>query len=209
LIKDVSHFPVQPPGYTYYADYYRRFGTKQSLGSVSSSKPTPAGTIANPAVFETSGNLTVNGSWNILAGEAYVVFVPGNLTIDLSQSPVHEKITVVNGGFLAFIVRGNIIVSGVTGYTFPPLNPDAFIAPKIAGIYISDGTFEVEPDADTTDPQLIAAGTFVAKTFLLNRDLGYLNSSNPGELFIYRPDLWKNAPEQIKEINVAWQEVAP
>ena len=167
-------------------------------------------------VYEVPGDLTVSGTWDVELGKSLVIFVPGTLTIN--ELAANTKFIIREGGFLAFIVRGGtnnsggIIVNETVGQS--PLNyvtssnVDRVLGTKLAGILITDRTLTTVASTGQ-DNQLVAAGTFVAETFVLNRNLGIDNLTNPGELFVYRPDLWKNAPEELKEIKLNWQEVAP
>ena len=69
------------------------------------------------------GVATISTPWNVASGESYVVFVKGNLEID-------QNITVATGGFLAFIVSGNVtVVPSVT---------------SVQGLYVMDGKFTSE-----------------------------------------------------------------
>ncbi|KKS41480.1 MAG: hypothetical protein UV17_C0005G0063 [Candidatus Gottesmanbacteria bacterium GW2011_GWA1_42_26] len=199
-----------------YYDYYRsKFSNKTPLtGPVTwLTKPDTTGSsLTNPKVYDiTGGNLLITGNtgWTINSGESLVVFVDSSLTLDLF---VNQKILVTDGGFLAFITKGAISITQNPGYN-PPLTvsqptPNRFTHPNLAGVFISNSTFTTEGNVGI-DNQLIAAGTYVAQSFLFKRDLNDYNSSHPGELFIYRPDLWRNAPRALKELPINWQEVAP
>lgn len=132
------------------------------------------------------GTTTITSNWTVGASNSYVIFVDGDLTID-------ADITVANGGFLAFIVSGDVHVApGVA---------------NVAGIFVIDGLYDTQ--ADST--QLTTQGTVVTWTGVsLNRDLGgAANISNPAEKFVYRPDFLVNMPENMKTFILNWQEVAP
>jgi hypothetical protein len=128
--------------------------------------------------------------WSVASGESYVVFVNGNLNIK-------NNITVANGGFLAFMVSGNIIVD--------PSVTD------IEGIYLSNGNFTTQSIYSlgvTNDAQLTVQGSVVAWGNMdLRRNLGGAGNINPGELFSYRPDLLSNMPAKLKTFAMQWQEV--
>jgi hypothetical protein len=125
---------------------------------------------------------TTNG-WSVSAGDKYVVFVNGDLRIS-------DDIVVDPGGFLAFIVNGNVTV-----------------APGVAtmqGLYVMDNDFVTEDD----NTQLDVQGSVVAwGTFSVNRDLGNANVTIPAEKFTYRPDLLTNMPDKMKVFALQWQEV--
>jgi hypothetical protein len=151
-------------------------------------KPGPDGTY-----FSGTGNSirVNNNSWTNISG-SYVVFVDGDLDIGWGGSS--PDITVNNpGGFLAFVVNGNInIHSNVT---------------KVQGIYIANGTINIIIDPKKFNGE----GTFVGWGGVsLNRDVGLPdNLTIPSEMFTYRPDLLLNAPDEFKKPKYEWQEVNP
>lgn len=195
LVKDGTQFI--PPTFNYYNYYYNKFGTKVPLFDGSNDPSSGVYEVTSPF-----GNLTISGNWNVNnPNQSVVIFVPGNLT-------VNTNVRVSDGSFLAFIVNGNINVLDTVGYDNPIANPNKFTDPNMTGIIITNGTFQTDPTAAARDRQYIGAGTFVANKFSLNRDLEN-NNTDPGELFIYRPDLWVNAPAELKEIDVVWEEVKP
>ncbi len=153
-----------------------------------------------------------------------MIFVQNNLTID-SSTAGEQIIQVAEGGFLAFIVGGDITVTGNVGYDAPDpvrdivfADPFAGAAPNIEGVFIADGNLTIDTLGTTVhDNKFIGAGTFVGWSgVLLNRnyaEAGGLyrtyNNKNPVSVFIYRPDLLVNFPEKMKEAQYEWQEVAP
>jgi hypothetical protein len=195
LIKDGDQ--LIPASFSYYTYYYNRFGTKTRMNS---------GAVAPVSgVYEwlSPGDLTIRGTWNIPSGSSVIIFVPQgkNVVID-------TNITVADGGFLAIIARNNVTVNDTVGYSTPVVNPNKITQANVSGIFIADGNFRTNPTAGGVDRQLILSGTFVAGSFTLQRDLE-VNNINPGEMFIFRPDLWAHAPSELKEIEVTWEEVAP
>ncbi len=129
------------------------------------------------------GSATISNPWDVDVNEQYVVFVDGDLNID-------ANITVADGGFLAFIVNGDVSVgSSVT---------------DLQGIFISDNDFITESGAT----QLDVRGTVVAwGTTSFGRDLGTGNISSPAEKFTYRPDFLTNMPNKMKSFVMQWEEV--
>ena len=145
-----------------------------------------------------------------------VIFVDGDLKIDKPA-----EIKVGSGGFLAFIVKGDINIDGNIG------NKSTFFAPEVPfdgfnahlqGVYIADGvinTYYNKGVGDGSGFRLVAAGIFVANDFYLKRDLkddcseGICNETTPSELFIARPDLFVNIPDELKTSYFFEQEVAP
>ncbi len=124
----------------------------------------------------------LTSNYIIAAGEKQVVFIDGNLIIDL---PKTDKISVAEGGFLAFIVSGDIIFKSSLGeeiinskdYT---LNISLIAEPdkgdydgynqkaQIEGVFIADGQIKFEGstvnNAFTNKPcdrKLTVAGTYV------------------------------------------------
>ncbi len=124
----------------------------------------------------------LTSNYTIATGEKQVVFINGNLTIDL---PKTDKISVDKGGFLAFIVSGDIIFKSSLGeeiinskdYT---LNHSLIAEPnkgdydgynqkaQIEGVFIADGKIKFEGstvnNAFTNKPcdrKLTVAGTYV------------------------------------------------
>ena len=134
-----------------------------------------------------SGIASLNSDWSVTASEKYVIFVDGNLTIN-------QNITVANGGYLMFIVSGDIAV-------------EAAVA-TMQGIYLTSGVFTTEKVVSGTDVRLVVSGSVVAWGGVsLNRDLGSLGNSVPAEQFVYRPDLLMAMPKKVKTFVMQWQEV--
>ena len=128
--------------------------------------------------------------WTVGATEKYVVFVNGDLNIK-------NNITVANGGFLAFIVKGNIVVDpGVTA---------------VQGIYVANGNFatlSIYSLGVTNDAPLAVQGSVaVWGNMDLRRNLGGAGNIDPGEQFDYRPDLLTSMPDKLKTFAMQWQEV--
>jgi hypothetical protein len=150
-----------------------------------------------------NGDVTISSSLNIVDGEKYTIFIEGNLTINHPSDIVN--ITVSEGSFLGFIVRGNITFGAK--------------ARNIAGLYVANDTLTVEnpPDSDDVGPlrQFNGSGIFVGQSGVnLTRDLKspshqLANNLNPAERFTYRPDFVANAPRGLKRIPIKWREIQP
>lgn len=185
----------------WYQYFYNRFDMApkaQDYGAGALSEPpTRLDSNNQPIPYKVGGNATVS-NWNISNNQSLVIFVNGNLTID-------GDIKVNPGGFLAFIVSGNIIVTSNVG------QPQGSSAANIEGIYIAGGTFMTGTSTQVNLTKLIVHGTVVANDFLLQRDISETGGSNdiPAERFEYYPDLLMNLPDQFKDIKVKWSEVAP
>ena len=163
---------------------YEFFAAKEGLTSTKSSD-WAGNTLTQPTadardfwyMEPVSGAATVANQWVVLSGEQYVIMVDGDLDIN-------ANITVANGGFLAFVVNGNVSVD--------PAVTD------VQGLYVIDGVFAsgttgAEDVALTTEGSIVAWGGVS-----LSRDLGSDNTLYPGEKFVYRPDLIVNMPDKMR-----------
>lgn len=175
-------------------------------------------------VYRYVGNLDINLSntqISVGANEKIIVFVDetatnngtGNLTLFAnSGANLSDRIKVAPGGFLAFIVKNNIIVDGQVGTT-----DYLGKTPVIQGMFFAGNTLTI--DTLTTavgDKKFIGKGSFIGYQHVnLNRDYKIdtdefsreKNSQSPTEQFIYDPDLFINAPELLKQPDLKWQEI--
>ncbi len=171
----------------------------------------PTGTPVNAGVeaFYHNDDLTILDPWQIDAGESIVIFVAGDLNIN-------NTILVAQTGFLAFIVQGDIIIDSSVGH----VDPTAGTAGNsvVEGVYVANGKLLL-PTRGTAaggDYKFVGEGTFVGWGGVeLDRDYadtgtrGTLNTSNPAEVFRYRPDFVVRAPSRLKVPRYTWREVAP
>lgn len=146
------------------------------------------------------------------SGTKMIIFVNGNLNIDSSVQNI-EYIEVEEGGYLAFIAKGDINISPNIG------NDDATdTTVNLQGVYVADNAVRINrySDASLRDKKFIGEGTFVGwNGFFIGRDYTnttepadrQLNNENPAEMFVFRPDLHKNTPAVMKRPNQLWQEV--
>ena len=148
------------------------------------------------------GDLAILSPWRVAADESIVVFVDGDLAIS-DPDEVGALITVEPGGFLAFIVKGDITVQSDVGNT---ALDDA--TANVEGIYVADGVLQVTSTGSRDDRRFVGEGTFVGWTDVrLDRDLGETgNAATPAETFVFRPDLAANLPRQMKRSQIIWQE---
>jgi hypothetical protein len=199
-----------------YAFFYREYSL--GLGTPSddfagnptdATKPTAA-PLDNKAAYFRAGNMTIRQRWTVTAGETIVVFVNGNLTIDDPNNNLDDLITVEPGGFLAFIVSGNITIEPNVGN-----NTITSTTPNIEGVYIADGTITVASRGagNGGDDRFIGAGNFIGWGGInLNRDFSdggtriAENNDKPVESFVFRPDFVRNLPEQMARPRYIWQE---
>lgn len=175
----------------------------------------PAGVLLDGAgVSYRNGSLTIDAATPITVSntESKVIFVNGDVTIRGTADPV---ISVQPGGFLAFIVSGNITIAPELGHT----NLDASAQDaNLEGIYVADGVVRIPSKGLTSegDNKLVIAGTVVGWGGIeLNRDFAFSddvvsraeNNTRPTETFVFRPDLLLNTPDLLKRTNYVWQEV--
>lgn len=198
-----------------YDYFYRLYSMGLSPADDFASSPDnaqkPTGAPANGRAYFRSGNLTVAEPWTVAAGESYVIFVSGNLTLSDTTNAA-QLITVEEGGFLAFIVQGNITVAQNVGNR-ADLDDTT---PNVEGVYIANGTFQVNSKGEASggDERFVGAGTFVGwGGVTLSRDYSdggnrkAENNTRPAEMFVYRPDLIINTPERMAQPRYVWQEV--
>jgi hypothetical protein len=153
------------------------------------------------AYYYHQGDLTIQEAWAVSTDETYVIFIEGNLHL-ADPGDLGQLITVQEGGFLAFIVSGDINVDQTVGNTNP-----ADSTPNIAGLYVADGTITVEGAAYPPDKRFIGEGSFIGWTnVVLERDLADDNALYPAETFIYRPDFVTHTPKEMKRSQRIWQE---
>jgi len=187
---------------------YSYFYSKFSLGSspfddYSASDADALEPASSKDYYFHSGNMTIQSPWDVTNGESYVVFVDGNLTIE-DPLVVGELIKVAEGGFLAFIVSGDINIADSVGHGVLTNS-----AGNIEGIFVADGIINIASNG-TDDKKFVGEGTFIGWTNVaLSRAYDELTSNNdlyPAETFVYRPDLVKNTPEKMKRAQMLWQE---
>jgi len=177
--------------------------------------------------YYSSASLTIrNSSWQIASGETVMVFVNGNLTIGGAGT----DISVTPGGFLAFIVNGDIIIESTVGNdnnapagAFYRTVGSLYGTSNVEGVFVANGAINVQSNgtmAEFQDIQFVGEGVFAAwDGIILNRALagcggdltcvGLDNNTEPGEIFRYRPDMMINAPEAFRRSRFDWEEVAP
>jgi hypothetical protein len=184
-------------GTDYYAVMYHRFGSPDPEFNGETTM------TAKPAtgIHYVNGNLSVTTQdWSIIPGESIVVLVNGNLTIN-------RKINLTGTGFVSFIVNGNITVDPTVGGLY------SSSLPALEGVYITSpaGVFSTGTSTNVGTERLVGKGIFVVGDTLMQRDLDSVtrNMTTSSELFIYNPQLLLTMPEEMKDLPVSWQEVAP
>lgn len=188
----------------YYAVMYHRFGDPKADNTGSLSVATLAQLLPSPnsqVVYYNNGAVSIDGSpWVVGSGQSLVLFVNGNLTIN-------EPITITPGGFVAFVVNGDISVNTSVGSAYTSSMPD------LQGIFMTSptGTFHSGLSTTAAARRLVIKGTVITGNFDLTRDLDAdaANNTTSAELFIYDPQLLLTMPQQMEDLPIYWQEVAP
>jgi len=197
-------------------DFFFKKIESKATALPSSQKPVPN---TNPGIYYKTGDLTINenNSWRVNKNEQIIVFIDGNLYLD-DTSASEQKITTVEtggNGFLAFFVKGNIIVSPNIGYNDVFTNPHVPNMALVEGVFVADGTIEISGIPNNQDKKFIGAGTFVgwegiklSRSFATSGD-NSLNNQSPSEIFIFRPDFLVNTPQEIKSAHFYRREIQP
>ena len=154
-------------------------------------------------VYFHSGDMVIQDSWQVTSGESFVILIDGNLLIE-DPLTIGELITVGEGGFLAFIVSGDINIADSVGHAVLTNTTG-----NIEGVYVADGTITLMSNSGM-DKKFVGEGMFAGLSGVsLSRDFngGVDNDSYPTETFIYRPDFIKNTPEKMKRSQMLRQEI--
>ncbi len=196
------------PATDYYAVMYHRFGSPADADADYTGETTltaiPSQPPKNGNAYYVSGDLTIGTNpWVVGSGQSIVILVSGNLTIN-------EPINITPGGFIAFIVNGDVTVDPSVGV------PYSSSAPVVEGVYITSptGTFHTGLSSGVGVERFVGKGTFIAGNFSFERNLEKANNVNhngdtSANLFIYNPQLLLTMPDMMKDIPITWQEVAP
>jgi hypothetical protein len=128
-----------------------------------------------------SNQLEVKKDWN-LGSQKIVVFVDRDIQIK-------NPITVASGGFLLLATAQNLQINKKVT--------------NLQGFYFAQGNVETDKDKET----LTLAGSLIAGGVTFQREAKTL--TDPAELFIFRPDLWLNSPQELWTATKTWQELAP
>ena len=186
----------------YYDYFYRRYGSPTVTDNASFINLAAVEQPASRATpYYIDGDMTTSGDWVVGDGENVVFIVTGNLTIG-------GQINITGTGFVAFIVNGQYLtIDSSVGTTA------ASTTPVVEGVYVvsPSGTFQTGLSTSVGTAKFVGKGMFIAGNFLLQRDLDLYggNTLYPPELFVYNPKLLVTMPDEMKELPVIWQEVAP
>lgn len=186
----------------YYDYFYRRYGSPTTTDNASFINLAAVEKPASRATpYYINGDMTTSGDWTVGDGENIVFIVTGNVTIG-------GQINITGTGFVSFIVGGQYLsISSSVGTTA------ASTSPVVEGVYVlsPSGTFQTGLSTSAGAAKFVGKGMFIAGNFLLQRDLDLYggNTLYPPELFVYNPKLLVTMPDEMKELPVIWQEVAP
>lgn len=221
---EANGYLTQRPGNSYavsttsqvkenYAYFYKVYGagvhaTPFPSNPDDAEKPPALG--EDDASYLRDGDLMIDThAWQVSSGETIVVFVTGNLVLRDSNH-LRQLIQVERGGFLAFIVQGDVVIEASVGND----NLDDTTA-NIEGVFIADGQIIVQSRGEAAggDDRFVGAGTFVGWGGVeLQRDFSdgdtrkQENRVRPTELFMYRPDFVAHTPARMKRAHYIWQE---
>lgn len=193
-----------------YDYFWREFGmgtnpTSDLPNLNDATKPDTAPT--NGRAYYAISTLTIQQPWTIASGEQLVIFVNGDLNLT-DPVNVEQLITVDPGGFIAFIVSGNITVNANLGND--DLND---ITPNLSGVYLSDGMITID-GLGSSDQRFVGEGNFVGWSGInlyrnLDDGVGPIeNNTRPAELFLFRPEFVDRTllPERFIKSRYVWQE---
>lgn len=191
------------------------------LPTVVNQLPNPnSGTLYDDArVFKATGTyeLSVNALQTVASGTKMIIFVDGDVHLRNAAAANRHLITVEQGGYLAIIATGDIIIYPGVGNdcSYPTCTTTDT---NIDGVFVADGQIIVDDDANnaTADRMFVGEGTFVGwggvdlrRTFdnTANALDTALNNTYATEVFHFRPDFVQNTPEVLRRPNIVWQEV--
>ena len=183
----------------YYAIMYHRFGSPSPTATGDRTLTQKPAKRSAPYYYD--GTVTIDtADWTVANGEKLVVFISGDLIIK-------RKIRINAGGFAVLIVNGSIVVDPSVGGAVTSTTP------ALEGVYITSptGSFISGQSTNAGTERLVVEGTVIAGDVELQRDLesAGANNTTPAELFLYNPELLLTMPDEMRDLPVAWQEVAP
>lgn len=159
-------------------------------------------------IYYHGGDLAINSAWHVPASQKLIVFVgnasdgqPGNLEL-----LANAHIEVDQGGFLAFIVSGDIRISPEIGHSNAQES-----APNLTGLFIASNAIIAQGRENVPDKKLVVDGSLIGINEVhFNRDYKTLDNNHFPVIEVnYRPDLLINAPNQLKRSFTSWRALAP
>ena len=158
---------------------------------------TPSGDYTWFVYDATGTGFDLNISTLSLGTKKAILIVKGagiNITGKINRTP--------GSGFFLAVATGDINVDPAVG--------GGTTTPDLEGIFVTDGSFYSGTIGNKTDSRLWIKGSVIAYGgFGLQRDLGAGNTTTPGELFEYAPDLEFLFPASLAAHNTTWREIAP
>ncbi len=179
--------------YTYFSQLYGiTISTSPDFGG---DQPTSA--PLNGSAYYSAGTATINNPWTVNTADSIVVFVNGDLNV---KAPIR----VAKGGFVAFIVKGNINFDKTLG-------SNTSNTAIVAGVYIANGQIITQSNSPGDEFKFIGEGTFVGWSGVqLQRTFNNANAlrgaTEPIETFNFRPDFLLTVPEKMTKPLYLWQE---
>jgi hypothetical protein len=161
-------------------------------------KPTPPVPAPPYMVYHTAQNPTITDPW-VIDGEKLIFIVDGTLTIA-------NTITIQNNGFIAFVVRDDILIDTSVGTAYTSSTP------VVEGMYIAGKSIKTGPSTVSGKRRFIGKGMFAANSILLQRNFypgNQQNANYSADLFLYNPAFLVTMPDILKDLSYTWQEVAP
>jgi hypothetical protein len=135
-------------------------------------------------VHYSAGDVTFQGNWQISGGQKVLLLVDGNVEI-----PVEITVSAADQSFFFLAASGNISFT-------PPVK-------TAQGIFLADQTLSTGSGSELFEGQ----GVFYGRAVDLARPGS--SSTQPAEKFLYRPDFWLSAPQELLLTSHTWQELAP
>lgn len=213
---------------------YNHFLSLIDGGLLTSLNTTTLNSLPAPAFYALPGSLRIDPSTtiNVAPGQKYIFFIPGDLVIG-NSSDLDQVLTVNNGGFIAFFVKGDVIVQpevgkdlGLSNTRMPNAensgvgqNRDETTA-DVAGIFVADGAIAIEGNGSSGEPdrRFIGEGSFVSASAIVmqrsySRDQPDMEWSkivsgfSPSEVFRHRPDMVLATPRELQKEIIQYREI--
>lgn len=202
---NLNDLPIKPD-YAYYSEKLAVPFQSGILGTINTLSDMGSGASLddNVVVYHKEGSLTFNPNqtWNIPSGQHRIVLVSGDLVFSGGNLASGNQITAVTeGGTLTFVAKEKIIINGNVGNT-----QQSSTVPNLEGIFIGKEITVLGGE----ERRFVGSGSFYGwQNVSLTRQYANddLNTDNPTETFIYRPDFVINLPDILRETNITWKEV--
>ena len=194
----------------FFSTFYNRLGspTAQSFNaSQRANLSKPSCGAGNTCIYYAKGPVTTSTNvWNVLDNEKIIILIANDTVLGNGNLAIRKDISITGGGFISFIVQGDIAID--TGVGVQENNT----SPVVHGVYIANGIFKTGASTSVGKAKFVAKGMFIANIFTLERDLedvGADNIDNPAHIFEYNPQFLVTMPPEMMSRSYTWQEVAP